>query len=71
MSSSMADGQMANGDLTPAGHVIHEHYRGLMRTKRAYTLLALALLVGFLAGALWFANAANAGKFFDLSLIHI
>lgn len=62
MSSSMADG---HGDLTPSGRVIHEHYRGLMRTKRAYTLLALALLVLFLAGALWFANAANAGKFFD------
>ena len=62
MSSSMADG---HGDLTPAGRVIHEHYRGLMRTKRAYTLLALALLLLFLAGALWFANAANAGKFFD------
>ena len=62
MSSSMADG---HGELTPAGRVIHAHYRGLMRTKRAYTLLALALLVLFLAGALWFANAANAGKFFD------
>jgi phosphonate transport system permease protein len=62
MSSSMADG---HGDLTPAGRVIHQHYRGLMRTKRAYTLLAFALLALFLAGALWFANAANAGKFFD------
>lgn len=62
MSSSMADG---HGDLTPNGRIIHEHYRGLIRTKRGYTLLALALLVLFLAGALWFANAANAGKFFD------
>jgi phosphonate transport system permease protein len=62
MSSSVADG---HGDLSPAGRVIHEHYRGLMRTKRAYTLLAVALLLAFLAGALWFANAANAGKFFD------
>ncbi len=62
MSSSMADG---HGDLSSAGRVIHEHYRGLIRTRRAYTLLALALLVLFLAGALWFANAANAGKFFD------
>jgi phosphonate transport system permease protein len=62
MSSSVADG---HGDLSPAGQVIHAHYRGLMRTKRAYTLLAVALLLAFLAGALWFANAANAGKFFD------
>lgn len=62
MSSTFADGQR---DLSPAAQVVHDHYRSLTRTRRTYTLLALALLLLFLAAALWFANAANAGKFFD------
>ena len=62
MSSTFAGGRH---DLTPDGRVIHEHYRGLVRTRRTYTLIAIAVLALFLVGALWFANAANAGKFFD------
>lgn len=45
--------------------LIHQHYRQLLRTRRIYSLLAIAGIGVFLVGALWFANAANAGKFFD------
>jgi phosphonate transport system permease protein len=51
--------------LSDAGRVIHEHYRSLVRTRRLYTILAVGAVLVTLAGALWFANAANAGKFFD------
>ena len=44
---------------------VHAHYRALLRTRRLYTLLAVGGLFVVLAGALWFANASNAGKFFD------
>jgi phosphonate transport system permease protein len=51
--------------LTTAARVVHGHYRQLERTRRRYTILAVGLLVVFLIAALWFANASNAGKFFD------
>lgn len=54
-----------SGDLSPQTRLVFEHHRSLLRTKRLYSGLALALLVFFLAGALWFANDANAGKFID------
>jgi phosphonate transport system permease protein len=62
MTSSIA---APHQDLTPAGQAIHEHYRGLLRTRRSYSVLAVVTIVVFLVGALWFANAANAGKFLD------
>jgi phosphonate transport system permease protein len=62
MSSIDAHG---HGDLSPEGRIVHEHYRSLTRTRRAYSLLAVSILLLFLAGALWFANAANAGKFVE------
>ncbi len=55
----------AHGELSAAGRLVHEHYRGLIRTRRTYTILSVGLLVVFLIGALWFANASNAGKFFE------
>ncbi len=51
--------------LSEASSIVHGHYRTLLRTRRAYTLLSLGILAVFLVLALWFANAANAGKFFD------
>ncbi|HEV2518883.1 MAG TPA: phosphonate ABC transporter, permease protein PhnE [Devosia sp.] len=62
MTSSIAG---PHRDLTPAGQAIHEHYRGLLRTRRSYSVLAVGTIAVFLVGALWFANAANAGKFLD------
>ncbi|MBU1306303.1 MAG: phosphonate ABC transporter, permease protein PhnE [Alphaproteobacteria bacterium] len=44
---------------------VHEHYRGLLRTRRLYTVLGgLGLLVA-LGASLWFADSSNAGEFFD------
>ncbi len=51
--------------LSEAGRLVHGHYRQLVRTRRLYTLIALGTLLAFLAGALWFANASNAGKFLE------
>lgn len=52
-------------ELSDAGRVVHAHYRGLLRTRRLYSLGSLALLAAILSGALWFADASNAGKFFE------
>ncbi|HEY9011754.1 MAG TPA: phosphonate ABC transporter, permease protein PhnE [Devosia sp.] len=49
--------------LSDAGRVVHEHYRSLVRTRRTYSLVAVGALAVFLAAALWFADASNAGKF--------
>lgn len=51
--------------LSDASSVVHGHYRMLLRTRRTYTLIGVGLLAVLLVLALWFANAANAGKFFD------
>lgn len=51
--------------LSDAGRIVHEHYRQLVRTRRLYSLLAIGALAVFLCGALWFADASNAGKFFE------
>jgi phosphonate transport system permease protein len=44
---------------------VHEHYRRLVRTRRLYTILSVGALAAFLVAALWFANASNAGDFFE------
>lgn len=54
-----------HGPLSDSARTVHEHYRGLIRTRRLYTILAVGTLAVFLVGALWFANASNAGKFFE------
>lgn len=51
--------------LSDSGRIVHDHYRQLLRTRRLYTLISLATLLAVLAAALWFANASNAGKFFE------
>ena len=56
---------LEQGGLSDAGRIVHEHYRNLLRTRRLYTLGSVGLLLAILAGALWFADASNAGKFFD------
>jgi len=45
--------------------VVHAHYRSLLRTRRLYTLLVGGALLVVLSASLWFANASNAGAFFD------
>ena len=62
MSITTAAGQ---GALSDSARLVHEHYRGLVRTRRLYTSIAVGALLVFLAGALWFANESNAGKFFE------
>ncbi|HTO28778.1 MAG TPA: phosphonate ABC transporter, permease protein PhnE [Devosia sp.] len=52
-------------ELSEAGRTIHRHYQHLLRTRRIYTALALGGVAVLLFFALWFANDANAGKFFD------
>lgn len=51
--------------LSDAGRLAYGHYRDLVRTRRLYTLGSLVTLLVVLAGALWFADASNAGKFFE------
>ena len=51
--------------LSDAGRIVHRHYRQLVRTRRIYSILAIAALVVVLVGALWFADASNAGKFLE------
>ena len=62
---STIDAGPGRTELSEAGHTIHRHYRQLLRTRRTYSLLALAGVGLLLFFALWFANDANAGKFFD------
>ncbi len=51
--------------LSDSGRQVHEHYRGLIRTRRLYSAIAIGTLLVFLIGALWFADASNAGKFLE------
>ena len=51
--------------LSDAGRIVHRHYRQLVRTRRVYSILAIAALAVVLVGALWFADASNAGKFLE------
>lgn len=51
--------------LSDAGQLMHRHYMALVRTRRTYTALSLVALLVVLGGAMWFANAANSGKFFE------
>jgi phosphonate transport system permease protein len=44
---------------------VMDHYRQMLRTRRLYSLIAIGILLVFLAGALWFADASNAGKFVE------
>jgi phosphonate transport system permease protein len=62
---STIDAGSGQTELSEAGRTIHRHYQQLLRTRRAYSLLALAGLAALLFFALWFANDNNAGKFFD------
>jgi phosphonate transport system permease protein len=54
-----------DGQLSEPTRLVHSHYQQLLRTRRVYSLIAIGLLGAVLVGALWFANASNAGKFLD------
>jgi len=63
---------MSQAVLPPSGaalsgelRAMHEHYRGLLRMRRTYSLLAGGVLLLILAVSLWFADSSNAGEFFD------
>lgn len=50
---------------SPAVLSVERHWQALVARRRLYTAGGLLLLLLALAGSLWFANATNAGKFFD------
>lgn len=62
MSSALAG---PGTDLSESARIVHQHYRTLLRTRRIYSIGAVAALVVLVAGALWFADASNAGRFFE------
>ncbi len=51
--------------LSEAGRLVHGHYRQMLRTRRLYSLIAIGTVLVVLVGALWFADASNAGKFLE------
>jgi len=51
--------------LSNEGRMIERHWEELAFKRRLYTWGGIILLALALAGSLWFANATNAGKFFD------
>jgi phosphonate transport system permease protein len=55
----------ADGGLSAETRTVHAHYQQLLRTRRVYSVVTVAGLAVVLVAALWFANASNAGKFFD------
>ncbi len=51
--------------LSQQGRAIERHWEELAFKRRLYTWGGILLLAIALFGSLWFANATNAGKFFD------
>ena len=51
--------------LSQQGRAIERHWEELAFKRRPYTWGGILLLAIALGGSLWFANATNAGKFFD------
>lgn len=51
--------------LSQQGRAIERHWEELAFKRRLYTWGGILLLAVALFGSLWFANATNAGKFFD------
>jgi len=51
--------------LGPQSGLIFKHYRAQVRQRRLYTIIALVVFAIVLGLSLNYANASNAGKFFD------
>ncbi|QRM54329.1 phosphonate ABC transporter, permease protein PhnE [Sinorhizobium sp. BG8] len=51
--------------LSERGALVEHHWQELAARRRVYTVLGSVILIVALGGSLWFANATNAGKFFD------
>ncbi|WP_181702151.1 phosphonate ABC transporter, permease protein PhnE [Chthonobacter albigriseus] len=51
--------------LSDAGRQVERHWKELAAKRRLYTLIGVGGLVFALSASLWYANEANAGKFFD------
>ncbi|MBP2234545.1 phosphonate transport system permease protein [Sinorhizobium kostiense] len=56
---------MLSKPLSESGALVERHWQELSARRRMYTALGVALLAFTLFASLWFANASNAGKFFD------
>lgn len=62
----MADiGEHHPGGLGPAASTVMRHYQQQLNTRRIYTAIAIVVFLIALGASLNFANAANAGKFFE------
>lgn len=62
----MADiGEQHPGGLGPAASTVMRHYQQQLNTRRIYTAIAIVVFLIALGASLNFANAANAGKFFE------
>lgn len=51
--------------LGPAASTVMRHYQQQLRTRRVYTAISIVVFLIVLGASLQFANAANAGKFFE------
>jgi phosphonate transport system permease protein len=51
--------------LSERGTLVEQHWNGLARTRRLYTLIGVVVLLFALSGSLWFANETNSGKFLN------
>ncbi len=61
----MSAPSLATATLSADTVAVHAHYRALQRTRRTYSIIVVGGLLAFLPAALVFADAANAGKFFE------
>ncbi|SCX35318.1 phosphonate ABC transporter, permease protein PhnE [Agrobacterium rosae] len=60
-----ADSSGGLGRLGKSSRTILEHYQAQERTRRIYTIIAIAVFFVVLIASLDFANGANSGKFFE------
>ncbi|OLP45456.1 phosphonate ABC transporter, permease protein PhnE [Rhizobium oryziradicis] len=51
--------------LSDRAALIEQHWNGLAKTRRLYTLIGVLVLLFALSGSLWFANETNSGKFLN------
>jgi len=65
MTDMASSGAAAESSAHTSAEAIHRHYSQLVRTRRIYSLLAIAALAIALAWSLIFANDASSGKFFE------
>lgn len=52
-------------EFSESGALIERHWQELAAKRRLYSWVGFGILLFALGGSMWFANATNAGKFFD------